>query len=80
MSNTDESSNNDQTSSDLLYSFQSSVYLVSQNAGINVRYFFTFLWQSFVSLVLALHVSLLVSGLVVVPLFLMGRVCKKSEK
>ena len=54
------------------------MYLVSQNVGINVRCFFTFLWQSFVSLVLVLHVSLLESGLVVVPLFLMGRVYNKK--
>ena len=78
MTHTNESSNSDETFSDLLYSFQSSVYLVSQNARINVQCFFTFLWQSFVSLVLVLHVSLLVSGLVVVPLFLMGRVYNKN--
>jgi len=65
-------------SSDLLCLYQSLEYLELQNAEINVQCFFTFHWQSFVSLVLVQHVSLLVFGLVVGPSFPMGRVFNKN--
>lgn len=76
MTHTDESSTN--VFLDLLYLYQSSEYLESRNAEINVQCFFTFHWQSFVSLVLVLHVSLLASGLVVGLSFPMGRVFNKN--